>query len=131
MLAQRRYEEVRPTVRKYKRRKKISIVRSLLSNPMACVVIAAAVFCMLISTYVSVYAGYTEKGRSRAALLSNLNDVKKDNEKLKLSLEQLRQPERIEEFAVASGMKQCQQTAYLERMDRPRVAQNTVPADIR
>jgi len=86
---------------------------------------------MLASTYVSAYAAFTEKGRSRALLISNLYRLKKENEKLRLTVDQLKQPDLIEGYALANQMKQCQATAYVVPVGNPRVARSTVALGVR
>ena len=80
---------------------------------------------LVIIPYVSAYARVTKKGYHKAERLYYLKMVKKQNDCLRLETEALRQPERIEAFAIEQGMKQSQEMAYLRSVNQPRVAQNT------
>lgn len=133
MLAQRKYqEEVRSSVSvSIKRgRKKSSLLATIVDSQMACVLVVAFVACLFATMYVGAYAGCNEKGRNRAKLVSELTRLKKENEKLRLDIVELRQPERIEMFAKEAKMKPCQETAYLGPIDS-HVAQNTASINIR
>ncbi|MHB0913015.1 MAG: hypothetical protein ACYC2Y_06180 [Armatimonadota bacterium] len=122
MIAQRRYEVVRPVIRK--RRKKASLIRLILRDQMARVIILAVVAVLVGSVYVSAYSRFTSKGYLRGELLSTLSDLRKENESLRLDLETMKQPECIEEFAMAGGMEQSKEMAYIESDRQPRLAEN-------
>ncbi|HEY3297344.1 MAG TPA: hypothetical protein VGK34_01710 [Armatimonadota bacterium] len=129
MIAQRKYEEIRPIMAR-KGKKKASVLRSFVANPMVCVLAVTMVVCLAASMYVGAYAGCTEKGRNRAKLMSDFTKLSKENEKLRMDVESLRQPEQIEAYAKATNMKVCQTTAYLPPIDQPRMAEKTASADI-
>lgn len=135
IVAQRRYEYdvVRPVaVSRPRRRKRASLLKALASNKMACILLFAAVTCIALNVYASAYARFTEKGYHRAALVSEFNKLKKDNEVLRLRMEGLQQPERIDAYALANGMTPSKQMAYLKSTgSQPRLAQSTESASIR
>ncbi len=131
MLAEKRYEVARHVDYRPKRRKKASIFGAMMRSQMACILAVAVAALLLLIPYVSAYAKATQKGYDKAALLSHLHKVKMVNETLRIKLDALRQPERIEEFAVASKMLQSQQIAYLRNAGHSNVAQNVDNREIR
>ena len=134
MLAQRRYEEIRPTVTRprARRRKRTSIVKALVRNRMAGILAVAVVASVMLNVYASAYAKFTRVGYQRSDMMATLRTIEKDNEVLRLRLDQLRQPETIEAYAITSGMMPSQEMVYLKSTEiQPHLAQNTAPGDIR
>lgn len=119
------FETVRP-----KKRQNVTMAGILLKHKMGSFLGLAAVTIAVSSTYVGAYSRFMEKGYCKQTLLTNLSQIKKENQKLRLNLEECRQADRIEAFAVANGMKPSQQTAYLGTTVHPHVALN-VRTDIR
>lgn len=107
-----------------RRRRRTNLLHALLHNRMACVLILALAVTSMLSVYVGAYARATEMGYHRAELLSRLKTFRLENESLRLKLETMRQPDSIAEFAIANGMEQGENMAYLKLTDQPRVAQN-------
>lgn len=124
MLAQNRLEFVRPLVSRPRKRKHVNILRALMHNQMACILLLAVAVLLLLIPYASAYARVTQKGYHKADLLSHLRNVRLESESLRLDLEALRQPDRIAQFAVANGMEQSSKMAYLRPTGEPRLAQN-------
>lgn len=125
MIVQRRYEAVRPApVRARRRSKRVNLLRVLLCNRMVCVLLLALVVSSVLSVYVGAYATATETGYRRSDLVSQLKSLRLENEMLRLKLEQARQPSRIAEFALASGMEQSKDMVYLRTNEQPKIAQN-------
>lgn len=131
MVAQSRRELMRPLARRRKRRTGTNLLRGLIRNQMACVLLLAVAVLLLLIPYASAYARVTQKGYHRAELLTRLRDMRLENESLRLRLEGLRQPERIAVFALANGMEHGESVAYLRPTNRPRLAQNTEHGDVR
>lgn len=126
MLAQRRIETVQPVVY---RKKKAAVktgtkdfTKVVRKNRMICVVLAAGIMVLLLTMYIGAYAGVIEKGYSKDRLMTRLNDLKTENEELKLSLEELRQPDRIGGIVLNTGMKQAEEMTYLDINTPSRVA---------
>lgn len=131
MYAQRIVEEVRPPVAKPRKRKKTSLFMAVIGNRMACVMVAAVVVCLAASIYLGACDSKMKMGYTRAELSSHLSNLRKDNQRLRIEVEKLRQQDRIEAFAVANGMQRPEQTAYLEPVETPSVAQNPSPESVR
>lgn len=133
MLAQRKIEvvEVEVEVRRPKKQKQLTIAELVWKHRMVSFLAVAVMVFLVASTYVGAYAMFMEKGYCKAALLSDLAQVKKENQKLRLGLDASRQPDRIEAFAVANGMKPSQETAYLAPTTHPHMAMNVDHTEIR
>jgi cell division protein FtsL len=78
----------------------------------------------VLSVYVSAYARATETGYKRSDLVSQLKDVRQENEMLRLKLEQLRQPDQIGAYAQSKGMEQSVNMVYLKPAVQPNIARN-------
>lgn len=124
MLAQRRYEAVRPAARRLRKRRRTNLLRALIRNRMACVLMLALAVSFILSVYVSAYARAMETGYHRTELLSRLKVLRQENESLRLKLEALRQPDNIAEFAIANAMEPSTDIAYLTPTTQPHVARN-------
>ena len=129
MLAQRKYEQTEPPAIVKKRRRRVSAFALVFKNPMVCVLVMAFVACLTATMYVSAYSGCNAKGCSRAKLAVELSRLKKENERLRLDLIVLSEPEVIEKFANEHNMMQRQETAYLAPIEGQ--PQNTASIDIR
>jgi cell division protein FtsL len=99
-------------------------MQALLHDRMVRVLFAAAAVCLLMCVYTRAYDGFTQKGYQRANLMNNLVQIRKENERLRLELEMLRQPTRIENFARSNGMKPSEEMAFVRPAGQPRLAQN-------
>jgi cell division protein FtsL len=124
MLAEKRYE-AREAVYRPVRRKNPGLLHAVKRSQMARVLIIAAGALLLVIPYVSAYANATQIGYDRAALTARLSRLKTENQMLRLQQDSLRQPQNIEAFAVASGMEQSRQMAFIKTDEQPNVAQNT------
>jgi len=124
MLAQRRYEAVRPAARRLRKRRRTNFLRALIRNRMACVLMLALAVSFILSVYVSAYATAMETGYHRTELLSRLKVLRQENESLRLKVEALRQPDNIAEFAIANAMEPSTDIAYLTATTQPHVARN-------
>jgi len=118
MLAQRKFETTEFEIVRPKRRQRVTMTEILLKHRMGSFLGLTAVLIAVSSTYVGAYSRFMEKGYCKQALLTNLTQLKKENQKLRLTVEECRQADKIEAFASASGMKPSQQTAYLGPMVR-------------
>lgn len=125
MMAQRKYEEAPKVVRKSRKRKRVNLLRMLIGNHMVCIVVLAVAVSFVLSVYVSAYARATENGYEKSRLQAHLKAVNMENESMKLILENLQQPERVESFAVEHGMQQGSRIAYIVPVKQPHVARNT------
>jgi cell division protein FtsL len=124
LLAQRRYEVVRPVSARPRKRRRVGFLRALIRNRMACVLLLALAASFILSVYVGAYARATETGYHRGELLAQLKSLRLENERFRLQLEELRQPDRIAEFALASGMEQGRAMVYLRPVEQPSIARN-------
>lgn len=125
MLAQRRYETVKPIVRKPRRQRRKNLLRGLIGSQMACALILAVAVTFVFCVYVSAYARVTSSGYEKGRMLSHLKSVNMENESMRLTLETLQQPERIEAFAVENGMQQAgSRIAYIKPASHPSLARN-------
>lgn len=127
VLAQRRYEVARPASARPRRRRRIGILRAFIRNRMACVLVLALTASLVFCIYVAAYARATETGYQGGELLGQLKSLRLDNERLRLKLEELRQPDSIAEFALASGMEQGKMMVYLRPIEQPNIARSLDP----
>lgn len=125
MMAQNSYEMTRPVTGKTRNKRRTSPFRALLRNQIACILLVAAVVCLIANVYISAYAGVVEKGYEKANLMSRLKTLRLENERLRIQLDEMRQPDAITKFADKNGMKQSDEMAYLSPTYQPKVAQNT------
>jgi hypothetical protein len=112
---------VRPRAKKAKR---TTLLRSLLGNQMARVIVVALVVTCILSVYVSAYARATETGYHRGDLMAQLKSLRLENETLRLRLDQARQPDQIAQFATENGMEQSTKMVYLAPRENQNVARN-------
>ena len=132
MLAQMKHEVVvRPIVRQPRGRKRKNLLRALFHNQMACILLLAVAVLFLLIPYASAYARVTEKGYQKTNLMSSLRELRLENESLRVSLEELRQPDRIAAFAAENGMEQGTTLAYLRPTSRPNLAKSIDHGDIK
>jgi len=130
MLAQRLYKETTQVVRRPVKRK--SPLRGLIRNNMICAIMCAAVVTLVLSVYVSAYAGAFVSGCDKSSMLAELKAVRTQNNAMQQTLDQLRQPERIEAFAAENGMEQAgSRIAYIKPVGQPSVAQNPDGPNVR
>jgi len=107
------------------------VLRKLLCNRMICILLLASVVCAVLTVYAGAYARVTEEGYRKGELLSHLRDLKVQNEELRVTLDALRQPDQVAEFALANGMHPGDRMAYLKPADEPRLARNIGGQDVR
>lgn len=131
MLAQRKFETVEFETIRPKKRQKLTMTEVLLRHRMGSLLGLAVVTIAITSTYVGAYSRFMEKGYCKQELLTSLSSLKKENQKLRLTVDECRQAEKIEAFASANGMKPSQQTAYLGPTAHPHLAMNVGRTDIR
>jgi cell division protein FtsL len=98
-------------------------------SPQTCVLLVAAVALLMTVPYVGAYAKTYSKGCGKNAILMHLNQVKTENQVLRLKLDSLKRPERIEKFASSHGMERSKTMAYVETAGQANVAENTGAAD--
>lgn len=98
---------------------------------MACVLLLAVGALLLLIPYAGVYARATEQNYLKVDLLSQVRDLRMENESLRLRLESLRQPDEIAAFALENGMEQSTRLAYLKSVGQPNLARNTAREDPR
>lgn len=125
MLAQNSYDMVRPANGRSRHKRKTGLFSTLFSNPIICILLVAGVLCLVASVYISAYAGVQEKGYVKSDLNRKLKTIRLENDRMRLELDKLRQPEEITKFANTSKMKQNEEMAYLSPSIQPKVAQNT------
>lgn len=124
MLAQKKNDLAPSVIRRPKKGKRGGLLRWLVRNPMACVLLGAAVITMALSVYVGAYANATKSGYHKSALQVELKSLNMENAALQETLEKLRQPGWIDDYAAGSGMQQPSKMVYLEPSRRPTVAKN-------
>lgn len=129
MLAQRRIDPVPSVARHPKRRKRVGLLRRLVRNPMACALLLGAAVTIVLSVYVGAYANATKSGYEKSALSAELKSLEMENVALQVTLEKLRQPGCVDEYAAANGMQQPSKVAYIEPPRRPAVARNVASPD--
>lgn len=131
MYAQRLQEVGGSVSRPQRRRQRPGPFAAVFNSPIVCLILLASVLCFGSIVYISAYARVYEKGCRKADLVKHLNALRLDNEQLRLDVEKLRQPDRIASFALAGGMKQSEEMAYLKPVEHPAVAQNVERIDER
>lgn len=96
----------------------------MLSNNMVGILLLASMVCFVLTVYVGAYARVTEDGYHKAELLTQLKELQVENEKLSVSLDNLRQPGRVAVFAQESGMRVGDKMVYLKPQTDSHLAQN-------
>ncbi|MHB1000959.1 MAG: hypothetical protein ACYC27_17085 [Armatimonadota bacterium] len=125
MMAQNSYDIIRPVTGRSKSKRRTGFFNALFRNQIACILLVAVVVCLVANVYISAYAGVVEKGYEKADLTSHLKALRLQNERMRIKLDGLRQPDKISTFADKSKMKQSEEMAYLSPNYQPSVAQNT------
>ncbi len=125
MLANERFNSIQSTNGRSRSKRKPSLFAVLLKSPIVGVLLIAGVFCVIANIYIGAYAGVQEKGYQKSQLNIKLRQLKLENDRLKLQLDQLRQPDEITKFANTIKLKQNEEMAYLSPYNQPKVAQNT------
>lgn len=124
MLAERKFEVARPILRKQKRHRRASILRTMICNRLVCVLALALAVSFLLVVYVSAYARATQTGYERVDLVLQLKNLRLETEALRLQKDGMRAPEIIAGFAATSGMEPGERMAYLKPVEQPNVARN-------
>lgn len=124
MIAQKKLEVRQHSAKKAAGRKKKGLLLKVFSNKMACILLLASVVCFVLTVYVGAYARVTEEGYRKGELLANLKDLRIENEKLEVTLDNLRQPGRVAIFAQENGMLVGGKMVYLKPQVEPHLAQN-------
>ena len=125
MPAERKYEVMRPIVKRQRKRRRANLLRALVCNRMACVLALALAVSFVLIIYVSAYAKATQTGYERADLLLQLKNLGLENQSLRFQKDGMRAPELIAGFAAANGMVPGERMAYLKPVEQPNVAKNT------
>ncbi|MHB1455422.1 MAG: hypothetical protein ACYC0V_00745 [Armatimonadota bacterium] len=125
MIAQNSYGLARPASRHARQRRKMRPIATFFKNPIVCILLVAAVSCVVASIYISAYAVTNEKGNQKASLSMKLKAIRLENDRMRLELDKLRKPDEITKFATSKKMKQNEEMAYLSPTSQPKVAQNT------
>lgn len=125
MLAQDSYDAARPIRHKVVKKRKRSLFSVVVKSQIARILIVAAAACIIAKVYVGAYAGNQEKGYQKSDLSIRLRQIRLENDRLRLELDRLRQPDAITQFAISNGMKQSDEMAYLDPPNQPNIAQNT------
>ncbi len=124
MLAQRKHEVRQHTVTRAPRRRKRSLILRLFSNKTLGILLLASAICSVLIVYVGAYARVTEEGYRKAELLSKLKELRVENEKLSVTVDRLRQPDRVAVFARENGMSVGNKMVYLKPEVESHLAQN-------
>lgn len=127
MIAQRKHEVIRPVVSvrpRVRKARRTNLLRALMQNRMACVIMLAMAVSFVLSVYVSAYATATETGYHKGELMSQLKSLRLENEMLRLKLEETRQPDQIAAFAFANGMEQGTKMVYLAPNEQQNIARS-------
>lgn len=125
MLALKKQDVKQYTASKTTKRRKVHLLRKLFANQMVGILLLAAVVCLLMTVYVGAYARVTEEGYRKSELVSRLDELQHENEKLAVTLDNLRQPGRVAAFAAENGMHVGDKMVYLKPEGEPHLAQNT------
>lgn len=123
-MAQKKLEVRQHSAKKSAGRKKKSLILRMFSNKMVGILLLASVICFVLTVYVGAYARVIEEGYHKGELLSQLRDLRIENEKLEVNLDNLRQPSRVAQFAQENGMLIGEKMVYLEAQVTPHLAQN-------
>jgi len=125
MLAQRKYEVVRPTVREQRRDRPFNLLGAMICNRMVCVLALGMAVSFLLTLYVSAYAKATQTGYERSDLLGELANIRQENQSLRFQKDGMRDPEVIAAFAAENGMVTGERMAYIRPVEQPNVARNS------
>jgi len=125
MLAARRQAE-RTFPRKKKTNRQCWLLRFLLFDRVTVILASAAIICFGATVYIGAYARVTVKGYEKADMVSQLNNLKIENQELRIKLDTLRRPDRITQLALARHMRPATEMAFLKSPDNDLwVAENT------
>ncbi len=124
MLAQKKLEVRQHSAKKAAERKKKSLILRIFANKMVGILLLASIICFVLTVYVGAYARVTEEGYHKGELLSQLRDLRIENEKLEVNLDNLRQPARVAQFAQENGMLAGEKMVYLDTQVESHLAQN-------
>ena len=124
MLAQKKQAVRQYSGNRGSKRRKKNILLRMLANRMVGILLLASVVCFVLTVYVGAYARVTEEGYHKAELLAQLKELRVENEKLSVSVDNLRQPGRVAAFAQENGMLVGDKMVYLKPQTDSHLAQN-------
>lgn len=125
MSAQKKRETRKTPSSKASVRRKPSLLGRLFCNKMIGILLAAVIVCSAFTVYVGAYARLTQEGYRKAELLSQLKELRVENERLEVSLDGLRQPDKVAAFAIQNEMCIGSRMVYLEQDEQPSLAKNS------